>query len=123
MQFVIDIQKPRWQPVVTIRQGTMLVKGRKNEWYRTVTEAAGQVSAPCGCYCWGTSNSIGYIGSFRPYVRGKFANSLQGRVQNYPHYHWRRRRNRPAVVNFPLKVGDSYEIPPTHVPGMATLRH
>jgi hypothetical protein len=85
MDFTIEVQHPIWQPVITIPQGSILAKGRRNDWYRTITTAAGNVIAPCGCYCWHTTDKVLYVGSFRPYKN--FKSSLHARVHNYLQNH------------------------------------
>lgn len=99
MHFAIEVQQPVWRPVVAIPQGSILVKRRRNDWYRTITAAAGQVSAICGCYCWHTTDTVLYVGSFRPYKN--FKSSLHARVHNYLLNH---RINDKGITNTNLMV-------------------
>lgn len=107
MQFAIEIQQPVWQPVVTISQGSELVKGRRNVWYRTITAAAAQASVSCGCYCWRSVDTVFYVGSFRPYARKGFKTSLHARVHNYLQNH---RVKNTGQVNTNLMVFDNLNL-------------
>lgn len=104
MQFAIEIERPVWQPVITISQGNVLTKGRRNDWYRTITAAAGEVSALCGCYCWCNTDTVFYVGSFRPYARKGYKSSLHARVHNYLQNH---RIKDTGQINTNLMVFDN----------------
>lgn len=101
MRFAIEIEQPKWQPVITIPQGTELSKGRRNDWYRNITDAASLVYAQNGCYCWYSDEIVLYVGSFRPYSRNEFKSSLHGRIHNYLQNH---RVNNTGRINTNLMV-------------------
>jgi len=85
--YSIVIQGLRWETVVEIPQGTVLEKGRKNQWYQQITTSAANLVVPWGCCAWASKDVIYYIGSFRPYARKSYKSSLQGRVSNYLQNH------------------------------------
>lgn len=95
MRLAIEIQQADWRHVVSISRGSVLTKGRRSDWYGTITDAAAKVSAPCGCYCWCNADTVFYVGSFRPYARKDFKSSLHARVHNYLQNH----REKPTNTN------------------------
>ena len=83
----VDIRQARWRTVFTFPVGTIVPKGRTNEWYKAITSAAGSVKERFGCYAWGDHAAIHYCGSFaQDYKRG-FDTNLQGRVHQYLQNH------------------------------------
>jgi hypothetical protein len=62
LDLAIRLHNPRWEPVYTIPCGTVLPKGRKNEWYKGLREVTRTVSQRFGCYVWGNATTIWYCG-------------------------------------------------------------
>lgn len=84
----ISLHNPHWEPVYTLPSGTMLPKGRKNEWYKDIREATRKVNQRFGCYVWGNTTTVWYCGSFaQDYARKEFQTNLEGRVHNYLQNH------------------------------------
>lgn len=87
MEILLRIINPSWQPVYTIPQGTTLLKGRHGL-YHAMVEAAAQVQQRFGCYAWGVTDFIYYVGSFsKDYTSGRHKSNLHGRLHNYLQNH------------------------------------
>ena len=107
----IKICVPRWRPVFSIVKGAKLLKVR-DQVYRDITGATAKITSRFGCYSWGDSTTILYVGSFaQDYKHGNFKSNLQARVHNYLQNHRIRatgRKNTNLVVfeqiNAPLQT-------------------
>lgn len=88
MDFSLNLHQSSWKNIYTIQKNTTVAKGRRNDLYKAITQAAGTHLARFGCYAWRNETGIFYCGSFaQDYARGNFKSNLQGRIHNYLQNH------------------------------------
>jgi hypothetical protein len=81
------ISHPIWKPVFMIPRNTTLQKGRHGL-YHNIIEKAAHIEDRFGCYSWGSSSEIFYIGSFSKDRKNKrFHSNFHGRIHNYLQNH------------------------------------
>ena len=91
----LRLEFPRWDNLVTIPQGTLLIKGRHGH-YHSIMDTLAEVPDRFGCYAWGVGEEIAYCGSFTgDHVRSGFKNNIQARVHNYWQSHSIGKRGNP----------------------------
>jgi hypothetical protein len=87
IELSLAINEPFWQTVYEIHQSNFLLKGRHGS-YHAIVEAAGNIKSRFGCYGWGTSENLFYIGSFsKDYTHGDHKSNFHGRIHNYLQNH------------------------------------
>ena len=85
--YSLIIREPRWDNLVALPKGTVLVKGLHGP-NRQIMDALAEVPDRFGCYTWATREEVFYCGSFtQDYASGISKNNIQERVRNYLQNH------------------------------------
>ncbi len=83
MNFSLVLHGAGWRTATRISKGTVLERGRNNE-YKRITADAAQIDEQFSCYSWGTESHVYYCGlSAKDYAHGSHKTNFQARVRQY----------------------------------------